>query len=261
MTTRESLIESQNGDIAILTLNRPEARNALNDDLREELRAALASRSENPAIRAVVLTGAGGAFCAGGDIQGMKDRLEAPPGEIAFNGWRRQQKTFGLIAELHRIPQVTIAAVEGPAVGLGFDLALACDFIVADHRALFAASFVNRGLISDGGGMYFLPRRIGLQRAKEILFSGRRVPAEEACALGIVDLLISEGTVIDQSLKFAARFTHQSRMSIALMKAIVNRSHELALEEVAALGSEAQAMCYTGDDHRASVDAFLNRQD
>ena len=119
----------------------------------------------------MVLTGKGKSFCSGGDISGMKERLKAPAGQVAFNGWRRQGKTHKSVALLHSMPKVVIAAVNGAAAGLGCDMALACDFIVASEQAAFTMSFVRRGLVSDGGGMYFLPRRIGLPRAKELIFT------------------------------------------------------------------------------------------
>src|SRR5665647_1509519 len=153
--------------IATITLNRPEVRNAIDDETRTELVGALDRVTNDDAVRAVIMTGNGPAFCAGGDIAGMQQRLQAPPGQVAFNGWRRQKRTHQSIALLHGLPKPTIAAVNGVASGLGCDLALACDFIIASTAANFAMSFIRRGLIPDGGGMYFLPRRIGLTRAKE----------------------------------------------------------------------------------------------
>ena len=245
------------GPLAIVTLNRPDARNAISDELRESLRSLLERLSADPAVRVITLTGAGSAFCAGGDVRAMRERLEAPPGRVAFDGWRRQQRTFGLAATIHHLDQVTIAAVNGPAVGLGFDLALACDFIVAAPEAMFSASFIARGLVSDGGGMYHLPRRVGMQRAKELLFSGRRVDASEAARIGIADALASERSLLEEVRVFAEPFSEQPRAALSLMKSILNRSFEQTLEGIGALGSEAQAICYSTDDHRDSVEAFL----
>lgn len=253
----DTVLHEIDGPMAVVTFNRPEARNAISDELREALRALLESLSADPAVRVIVLTGAGSAFCAGGDVRAMRERLEAPPGRIAFDGWRRQQKTFGLASTIHRLDQVTIAAVNGPAVGLGFDLALACDFIVAGPEAMFSASFIQRGLISDGGGLYHLPRRVGLQRAKELLYSGRRVEAAEALRLGIADALASERSLAEEVKAFAEPYAAQPRAALALMKSILNRSFEQTLDGIGALGSEAQAICYSSEDHRASVDAFL----
>src|SRR5438552_16919856 len=173
--------------IATLTLNRPDKRNAMSDDMRAELIGALESIAADKAIRALVLTGAGKGFCAGGDVAGMERRMQAPAGEIAFNGWHRQQRVHHAQALLHTCPKPTIAAVNGAASGLGADTALACDFIIASEWATFTWSYIHRGIVPDGGGMSFLPRRAGLPKAKELIFSGRKVAAEEALTLGIAD--------------------------------------------------------------------------
>ncbi|MGE0630644.1 MAG: enoyl-CoA hydratase/isomerase family protein, partial [Hyphomicrobiaceae bacterium] len=164
----------ENG-VAILLLNRPQVLNAIDDALRTELIERLDRISRDDSVRALVLSGKGKGFCAGGDIRGMRERLEAPAGVVAINGWRRQQRTHHFISMLHMLPKPTIAAVNGAAAGLGCDLALACDFIIASPKAVLAMSYIPRGLIPDGGGMYFLPRRIGLVKAKELIFTGRRV--------------------------------------------------------------------------------------
>lgn len=254
----EILREETIGATAVLTLNRPEARNAISDAMREELCDTLEQLNADNQVRIVVLTGAGSAFCSGGDIRAMRERLAAPPGTVAVEGWRRQHRTFNLSKTLHDLDKVTIAAVNGPATGLGFDLAVACDFIVASPTAWFSASFVDRGLVADGGGLYYLPRRIGLQKSKDLLFSGRRVDAAEAEAIGIVDILAGEGRLLEDVHTYAQRFSEKPCASIMLMKSILNRSFELSLESIAATGSQAQAIAYTTDDHRASVEQFLN---
>ncbi len=247
------------GPAAILTLNRPEARNAINDAMRAAFSAALAAAHDDDEVRVIVLTGAGAGFCAGGDVKAMQGRQAAGPGRIAFDGWRRQRRTADFVSALYESDRITIAAVNGAAVGLGLDLALACDFIVAAPEARFASSFVKRGLIPDGGGMYFLPRRIGLQRTKELIYSGRTVGVDEALGLGLVDRVAGPGALIDDTLAYAAQFTEHSRPAIALMKSIVARTFESPLDRIAALGGEAQAIAYTTDEHRAAVDAFLKR--
>jgi 2-(1,2-epoxy-1,2-dihydrophenyl)acetyl-CoA isomerase len=247
------------GAVAVVTLNRPEARNAVDDATREALRAGLERLSGDADIRVIVLTGAGTAFSAGGDVKGMKSRLQRPIGTVAFEGWRRQHRTAALVTALARADQVTIAAVNGPAMGLGLDIALACDFIVAAPEARFAASFVKRGLIPDGGSLYFLPRRVGLQKAKELIYSGRTVEAPEALAIGLADRLAAPGALLDETLAFAAQFTGNSRSAIALMKSIVNATFESSFEVVAAQGRSAQAVSYTTDDHRESVAKFLTK--
>jgi enoyl-CoA hydratase/carnithine racemase len=251
------LIREDDGAVTTLTLNRPAERNAISDELREAFLAALHDVSADPGARVVIVTGNGKSFCSGGDVKSMQQRLQAPAGQVAIEGWSRQQRTGALAQALHALGAVTIAAVNGHAVGLGLDLALACDFVVAAPQAVFASSFVKRGLIPDGGGMYYLPRRIGLQKAKELMYSGRSVDAAEAKAIGIVDVIAADGTLMADARAYAEQFTGQPRAAIMLMKSIVNRTFELSLESVAALGSQAQAICYTSDEHRASVESFL----
>lgn len=182
--------------IATLTLNRPEKRNAMSDDMRTEFIAALEHVSADKSIRALVLTGKGKGFCAGGDISGMERRMKAPAGEVAFNGWHRQQRVHYTQTLLHTMPKPTIAAVNGAASGLGADTALACDFIIANEWANFSWSYIHRGIIPDGGGMYFLPRRVGLPKAKELIFTGRKVDVNEALTMGIVDRKTSAETLV-----------------------------------------------------------------
>jgi len=245
--------------VAIVTLNRPEVRNAINDALRAELVVLLERVAADEGVRAVVLTGKGKAFCAGGDISGMKERLKAPVGQVAFNGWRRQGQTHKSVALLHGMPKVVIAAVNGAAAGLGCDMALACDFILASEQAVFTMSFVKRGLVSDGGGMYFLPRRVGLPRAKELIFTGRLVDAKEALAIRLADRVTSPDMLIADAVAWARELSQASSASIAFSKAILDRTFESTEEQIFALGREAQAVCYTTAEHRDAVTAFLEK--
>ncbi len=256
--TMANLVEfSIAGSVAVLTLNRPDVRNAINDAMRGELLSAIERAAADDAITALVLTGNGKSFCSGGDISGMRERLKAPAGNVAFNGWRRQKQIHRAVGALHGFPKPTIAAVNGAAAGLGCDLALACDFIVAAEDAAFTMSFVKRGLVSDGGGMYFLPRRIGLPRAKELIFTGRSVGAKEALAIGLADRV--SANLVSDAVAWARELGGGSPASIALAKAILDRAFESTEEEVFALGREAQAICYTTEEHRASVEAFLDK--
>jgi len=245
--------------VAIVTLNRPEVRNAINDALRAELVVLLERVAADEGVRAVVLTGKGKAFCAGGDISGMKERLKVPVGQVAFNGWRRQGQTHKSVALLHGMPKVVIAAVNGAAAGLGCDMALACDFILASEQAVFTMSFVKRGLVSDGGGMYFLPRRVGLPRAKELIFTGRLVDAKEALAIRLADRVTSPDMLIADAVAWARELSQASSASIAFSKAILDRTFESTEEQIFALGREAQAVCYTTAEHRDAVTAFLEK--
>jgi enoyl-CoA hydratase/carnithine racemase len=229
----------------------------LSDAMRTEFIAALENVAADKAIRALVLTGNGRAFCAGGDVAGMEKRMQAPAGEVAFNGWFRQQRVHRTQSLLHTMPKPTIAAVNGAASGLGADTALACDFILASDAASFAWSYIHRGLIPDGGGMYFLPRRVGLARAKELIFSGRKVDAEEALRLGIADRLARGDALLADAQSWAAELSKGSATALALGKTILNQTFEMPAEQVFARGSQAQGICYTSTEHREAVSAFL----
>ena len=232
--------------VATVALNRPHVRNAVNDVMRAELTATLERLANDDAVRAIVLTGKGAGFCSGGDI--------------AFTGWRRQKQLHRGVAVLHGMGKPTIAAVNGAAAGLGCDLALACDFIIASESASFIMSFILRGLVPDGGGLYFLPRRVGLPRAKELVFSGRRVGAQEALQIGLADRVTTPERLLADAREWARQLTGGSPVALALAKSILDRSLELGEEEVLALGREAQAICYTTSEHRAAVAAFLDKK-
>lgn len=246
-------------DIATLRLNRPEKRNAMSDAMRAELIEALEMITADQSIRAVVLTGNGKGFCAGGDISGMEKRMQAPAGEIAYNGWHRQQRVHHAVALLHTMPKPTIAAVNGPASGLGADTALACDFIIASEGASFTWSYIHRGIIPDGGGMYFLPRRVGLAKAKELIFSGRKVDLDEAAQIGIVDRISGPDSLVADAQAWASELSKGSATALALGKTILNQTFETTAAQVFAQGSQAQGICYTSTEHRESVMAFLEK--
>ena len=219
--------------IALVALNRPEKRNALSDAMRGELIVALEQASADKAVRAVVVTGNGKSFCSGGDIQGMQQRL------------------------LHCMPKPTIAAVNGSSAGLGTDLALCCDFILASTEASFAWSYIHRGLVPDGGGLYFLPRRVGLSRAKELIFSGRRVDAQEALQLGIADRISDPANLLSEAIAWAKELSQGSPAALALGKAILDASFESDAHGVFAQGSQAQSICYTTAEHHQAVVDYL----
>jgi enoyl-CoA hydratase/carnithine racemase len=246
--------------IATITFNRPDKRNAMSDDMRLEFINALERVASDKAIRALVITGAGKGFCAGGDIAGMEKRMSAPAGEIAFNGWHRQQRVHHTQTLLHTMPKPTIAAVNGAASGLGADTALACDFLIGSEYANFTWSYINRGIIPDGGGMYLLPRRVSLSMAKQLIFSGRRVLADEALSLGILDRLTTAGNLLADAQAWAIELSQGSATALALSKTILNESYESTANQVFAQGSQAQGICYTSTEHRNAVLEFLAKK-
>ena len=152
-----------------------------------------------------------------------------------------------------------IAAVNGAASGLGCDLAFACDFVIAGSSASFAMAYLKRGLIPDGGGLYFLPRRVGIACAKELIFSARTVESDEAKAIGLADRIVDDRRLLTDAVEWAQSLCLGPASAVALSKSIMNRSVDLSLETVFALGSEAQSICYASDEHHDAVTAFLDK--
>jgi enoyl-CoA hydratase/carnithine racemase len=259
MTDLLVLFSVDHHGVATITLNRPDKRNAMSDAVRTEFVAALERATHDKAVRAVVLTGAGKGFCAGGDIAGMERRMSAPTGEIAFNGWVRQQGVHHAQSLLHTMPKPTIAAVNGAASGLGADVALACDFVMVSQHASFAWSYIHRGIVPDGGGMYFLPRRVGLPKAKELIFTGRKVDSAEALLMGIADRTSPADQLLPAAQAWARELSKGSATALALGKTILNQSFELPANQIFAQGSQAQGICYTSTEHREAVMAFLTK--
>ncbi|MGY6534142.1 MAG: enoyl-CoA hydratase/isomerase family protein [Pararhodobacter sp.] len=238
--------------VAIVTLNRPRRHNAIDLPMRAALADALRSIAQDRSVRAVVLTGAGGSFCAGGDIGSMRDR--APDIEDA----RRRMRDAGEVAlMLSTLDCPVIAAVDGPAYGAGFGLALACDFILGTQRARFCASFIRIGLMPDCLLHASLPRWVGPARARELIFSGREVRAPEAQALGILYRLCPAETLLDDAVALARRFLDASPTALAQSKALLNQVHAMDLRQVAEAETAGQAMCLETASHRAAADRFM----
>ena len=200
--------------VATLTLNRPaQQERARRGRCARAWRSASHEIERDRAVRAVVLTGSGGAFCAGGDLRGIRSA------ELDNDGWRQRMKdAHAWLARLLSLDRPVIAAVDGPAFGAGFSLALAADFIVASPRARFCLSFMRLGLVPDFGAFHTLPRIVGVQRAKELMLSAREVSADEAKALGIVLELAPQDQLLQRAQALAASFVHASPLAVSLVK-------------------------------------------
>jgi 2-(1,2-epoxy-1,2-dihydrophenyl)acetyl-CoA isomerase len=225
------------GAVAIVTLDRPAKRNALSDSLRAELACAVRAVADDASVRAVILTGAGGSFCSGGDLEELA-ALSAE-NDLALLTRRRLAAMHRWILELAEMEKPVIAAVDGAAYGAGLSLALAADFIVASPRARFCAPFAKIGLVPDAGAMYLLPRRVGLARAKQLVFTARVVDAEEALRIGLADEQAED--VVAAAKCAAATFIGHPACGIA--KRLMNRAFESSFEEALQGESFAQAVC------------------
>jgi enoyl-CoA hydratase/carnithine racemase len=243
------LTEARDGATVVLTLNNPQRRNALAMPLREGLIAAFERIEADRAIRAVVLTGAGGTFCAGGDITAMNVATLA-------DGLERFRITHRLVRLMIRNSKPIVAAVEGFAVGAGLSLALCCDTVVAAEDARFGAGFGRIGLIADLALNHTLPARIGAGRARQILLYGEQMDAATAERIGLVDHRVPKGDALDFSLRRAAVFADAAPLPIALTKGLLADGLDAALERE----RELQSMLFMTADHAEGRDAFLAKR-
>ena len=242
--------------IGTITLNRPEARNALSKDMRPALAAAVTQMRDDPQVYAVILTGAGGAFCSGGDISGMLDSTRT--GLVFRNNMRELHQW---LPELVNMEKPVIAAVDGPAFGAGLSLALAADFVLATRRARFCAVFGRIGLVPDLGAMHMLPRIVGLQKAKELVFTARTVEAEEAKQLGMVFDIVDDATALTEAaLALARRFGEASTAAIGMAKTIMNQSFESDARTLAEMEAYAQSMCRGSPYHQEAIRRFKAKE-
>lgn len=241
--------------IAVITLNRPKVMNSLNLTIREELYDALKEVESDSSIKAVILTGAGNrAFCAGGDISTMKD-IRPLDGRDRL---KRIQRIVLCIAEMEKI---VIAAVNGYATGGGCNLALSADLIIASDNAHFAQSFARLGVISDMGGLYFLPRRVGMSKAKELIFTGRMINASEAKEIGMVDLVVPQQKLLEQSIEIAKSVSLTPARVLGLTKTILRETNNMTLRSVLEIESQVQDILFQSEDHKEGVKAFLEKRD
>jgi enoyl-CoA hydratase/carnithine racemase len=250
-------IQLEIGDgVAVVTLDRPDVRNVISDDpLMTELIAACAYLDARTDIRVVIVTGSGSAFSAGGNVTKMRDRegMFAGPPDVTAHGY--QQGIQRLIRAVHGLRAVTIAAVNGPAIGAGFDLALACDLRLCARSARFGETFVNLGLIPGDGGSWLLPRVVGYQRAAELSFTGRVFGADEALALGVVLSVHDDVTLLDETRALAATIATKPGFALRSAKQLLRRwTDEFA--DVLDAAAPLQALLHETSDHRAAVEAF-----
>ncbi len=240
--------------IGVLTLNMPARRNVLDLVMRLEIQEVLLNIREKSDIRALVLTGAGGAFCAGGDLKSLQD---TPRGAARRE---RVRRTHIWIEELVNLEVPVIAAVDGVAFGGGFSLVLAADFVFCTPRAQFCAVFLRAGLIPDLGCLYLLPRLVGLQKAKDLCLTARIVQPEEMRQLGLVHEIVASGSVVAAAMKFAERFLDASGLALGMTKTILNRSLQSDHHTISELESSGQALCVDSDNFRVAMERFLSKK-
>ena len=258
------LVEHRDDGVALITLNRPERLNALNGELTVALTDALAAAAADPDVRCVALTGAGRAFCAGGDVRSMEKR-SAQEGagadgeyrmEIAVESLQRRQ--LRISGALHTMAKPTVALVNGFAVGAGFSIALACDLRLCSENAKFGMAFRNVGLPGDFGGAYFLPRIVGQGLAREIYFTGDIIDAERAKAMGLANQVYPDADFLADALTYAGRLAQGPTKALGRTKANLNRSGEdSTMEEIFMREALSTRMSRDDQDHRDAIQAFI----
>ncbi|MCA0452927.1 MAG: enoyl-CoA hydratase/isomerase family protein [Chloroflexi bacterium] len=253
----ETILHNLQDGILTLTLNRPDKLNAVTPLLLRELREAFEQAAGDRTVRVIVLTGAGRGFCAGADL-GAASELIAAGG---FSYEDNLNTTYNpLIMAMQRVPQPIIAAVNGVAAGAGMSLALACDLRIAAESASFLQAFVKIGLVPDSGSTWLLPRLIGTARALELMLTGRKVSAQEAFALGIVNQVVQDADLANTVAGMAQTFAAAPTKTIGLIKQAVNFAMTSTLEEVLHKEAVLQGEAGATADHAEGIAAFLSKR-
>ena len=256
ISLREATLVISDG-VAEFSHLRPETRNVLSLALRADYADMLERAERDRDIRVLILTGSGGSFCAGGDLKSLAAARANPENGAPDAIRRRLADGHAWMQRLRNLEMPVIAAVDGPAVGAGFSLALAADFVLASRRAFFCMSFVKVGLVPDLGAAYLLPRVVGLTAAKELAMTARRVDAQEAKTLGIVHALHEPDALADEARSFARRFITGPREAMGLTKRLLNQTFEAHYASLAELECATQAVAANTPYHADAVSAFL----
>ena len=253
----QQLIEKIVDGVATLTLNRPDRLNALARPMMEALSEALPRLAGDAGVGAVVLTGAGRAFCAGGDVKNMAERPAEVSVEQAVAELRGRMEISRL---LHEMPKPTIAMVNGPAAGAGMALALACDLRIAAQSARFVTAFANVGYSGDFGGSYFLSKLVGVGKARELYYLSEPLDAAQALALAVVNRVVPDAELSDATMLLARKLAHGPRLALAAMKQNLNAAESGTLARL--LDLEARRQIETGltEDHREAARAFVEKR-
>jgi enoyl-CoA hydratase/carnithine racemase len=254
----QHIIATEDSGILTITLSRPDKLNAFVGHMRRDLAETLEEAASNRGVRVVVITGAGRAFCAGGDISFMAELMERQDSEefARILGAGRR-----VILSIREMTKPVIAAVNGPASGAGCNLALACDLRVASTEATFSQSFLKVGLHPDWGGTYFLPRLVTPNKACELFFLGEVITAEQAERLGIVNQVVAPADLESATRRLAERLGAAAPIAIAAAKQAVYMSQAADLDQMLRFETEAQLRCFESEDGREGIRAFIEKRE
>ncbi|HEV8457456.1 MAG TPA: enoyl-CoA hydratase [Methylomirabilota bacterium] len=254
------LQEAIKDGVAVLTLNRPERLNAMSRPMLDALLEALPRLAEDPEVGAVVLTGAGRGFCAGGDVKAMaegqelggdtlEEKAQALRGRMEVSRW------------LHELPKPTIAMVRGAAAGAGLSLAMACDMRIAGDSARFGTAFARVGYSGDFGGSFFLTQLVGTAKARELYYTADLLDAQQALALGLVNRVVPDARLEEETLELAGRLARGPRISYRYVKRNMNAAEHGALKELLDLEAWHHTRCGMTEDHREATRAFVEKRE
>lgn len=241
------------GALAVITLDRPERLNALTVEMREALGTYFEQAARDASIRAVLLQAAGRGFCASGDVSKMAEFTPETGRQVLKLAHR-------MIRNLANIEKPVIAAVRGPVAGIGWSMALACDIVIASETAQFSQVFRHVGLVPDGGAIWFLTQHLGALQAKELVYSGRRVDAHEALALGLVTRIVADVDLDAAAREAAEELARGPTYALGIAKKLFKLMHQPDLETLLDAEAWAQGMALASDDHAEGVKAFLEKR-
>ncbi len=261
MTEDPPILLTRQGHIAVLTLNRPQTRNALSGEaMFAAFESCFAGLNADTGVRVAILTGAGTAFCSGGNVAEMRDRT-------GMFGGGAQEITEGYRMGIQRIPRAfqtlevpIIAAVNGPAIGAGCDLASMCDIRIAASNARFAESFVKLGIIPGDGGCWLLPRIVGLSKAAELALTGDTITADEALRIGLVSQVVPAGELMAAALELAGRMAVNPPQVLRWTKQLLRQAQSQTLDQALAEAGKLQGLAHQTADHREAVSAFFDKR-
>lgn len=262
-TGTTDLLASLDEGVLTLTLNRPEARNAMSRAMTQALSEQLASAELDTAVKCIVLTGAGKGFCAGGDVKGMAARGDGTVGENTIDGAIHRQRINqrATAGKLFKMPKPTIAALPGPAAGAGLSLALACDLRVMASSAIMTTAFARVGFSGDYGGTYFLTQLVGSAKAREMYFLSDRIGADEALRLGLANWVCAPEQLAEKTREIALRLANGPTVAYRYMKENLNRAMAGEVDDCLDLEATHHVHCGQTEDHREATKAFVDKRE
>ncbi len=261
MTTTAAVLRTERDGIVTLMLNQPEQRNPISDpNIVDALCSAIEAADTATSVRCVILTGAGSAFSTGGNIKAMRPGggLVDPAAVATRRNYRQGIQRLPLLFDRIEVP--VIAAVNGPAIGAGCDLACMCDIRIAAESAKFAESFVKLGIVPGDGGAWLLPRVIGYSKACTLAFTGDTITSHEALAYGLVSQVVPDSELLTVAYTLAERIAVNPSTAVRMTKRLMREAQTSSLSATLEMSAAAQAICHTTSDHTEAVDAFLAKR-